>query len=62
MKLSYCLRGKDRDEDQDRLGVSNPLNDLVLVERLILDACLVASDSLDSDESLTVAQKVSAGR
>jgi hypothetical protein len=51
------LRCEDTDEDQDRLRVEETQFDLTLVERFVLDSSLVASNTLDSNESLALVKK-----
>jgi uncharacterized protein involved in copper resistance len=51
------LRCKDTDEDQNGLGIEETQFDLTLIERLVLDSSLVASNALDSDESLALVEE-----
>jgi hypothetical protein len=61
-KVGGHVRRKDRDKEEDCLGVCQGYRHLLLVERLVLDSGLIAGNALHGNETLALLEKPGAGR
>lgn len=61
-KIGGHVRRKDRNKEEDCLGVCQGHRHLLLVERLVLDSGLIARNALHRNETLALVEKPGAGR